>query len=84
MEEPAPVIVEEVDSPTILHLPSQDGGQPSLQFDSVFESGNLAVALRSSECEYDLILQNDINTKGHTQCKLLNIKVYRVLFQGRS
>jgi hypothetical protein len=40
-----------------------------LQFDSVFESGNLAVALRISDAEYDLVLQNDVNTKGHTQCK---------------
>jgi hypothetical protein len=38
----------------------------SLQFDSVFESGNLAIAMKVSDNEYDLILQNDINTKGHT------------------
>ena len=41
------------------------------------------MALRQSECEYDLVLQNDINTKGHTQwyyfrvtntCESLRIK----------
>eukprot|EP00347_Sterkiella_histriomuscorum_P008119 403346302 len=41
--------------------------QYTLNFDSVFESGNLALAIQVSETEYDLILQNDINTKGHTQ-----------------
>lgn len=39
---------------------------PCLHFDSVFESGNLAIAMRVQDTEYDLILQNDINTKGHT------------------
>ena len=38
-----------------------------LRFDSVFESGNLALAVRVSDVEYNLILQNDINTNGHTQ-----------------
>ena len=39
----------------------------SLQFDSVFESGNLALAIKKSENEYDCLCQNDINTNGHTQ-----------------
>lgn len=39
----------------------------SLQFDSVFESGNLALAIKKSETEYDCLCQNDINTNGHTQ-----------------
>ena len=39
----------------------------SLVFDSAFESGNLFAAFRVKENEYDLILQNDINTKGNTQ-----------------
>lgn len=39
----------------------------SLLFDSAFESGNLFAAFRIKENEYDLILQNDINTKGNTQ-----------------
>lgn len=41
--------------------------QNILAFDSVFESGNLAVAQQSSATSYNLVLQNDINTQGHTQ-----------------
>ena len=36
-------------------------------FESRFETGNLLVAMKVSDCEYDLLLQNDINTNGHTQ-----------------
>ena len=36
-------------------------------FESRFESGNLLAAIKISDNEYDLILQNDINTNGHTQ-----------------
>lgn len=36
-------------------------------FDSNFESGNLLYAYRVSNSEYDLILQNDTNTKGYNQ-----------------
>ena len=39
----------------------------TLQFDSKYESGNLFAAFRVGPAEYDLILQNDINTKGNTQ-----------------
>jgi len=38
-----------------------------LSFESRFESGNLLAAVKVSDLEYDLILQNDINTNGHTQ-----------------
>ena len=39
----------------------------TLIFESRFESGNLALASKVSETEYNLLMQNDINTKGHTQ-----------------
>lgn len=39
----------------------------TLVFESWFESGNLNLAIKSSNEEYNLILQNDINTNGHTQ-----------------
>jgi len=39
----------------------------TLKFDSVFESGNLAIAIKVSDIEYNCLLQNDINTNGHTQ-----------------
>ena len=37
------------------------------EFDSRFESGNLAAAIKLSQTEYDLILQNDANTSGYIQ-----------------
>ena len=43
----------------------------TLVFESRFESGNLSMAIKVSDTEYNLILQNDINTKGHTQCNFL-------------
>lgn len=39
----------------------------TLVFESRFETGNLLAALKVSDNEYDLVLQNDINTNGHTQ-----------------
>lgn len=39
----------------------------TLVFESRFESGNLSLAIKMSDNEYNLLLQNDINTKGHTQ-----------------
>jgi hypothetical protein len=41
-------------------------GMPTLKFNSAFESGNLYSAFKVAENEFDLIVQNDINTKGHT------------------
>jgi hypothetical protein len=51
-----------------------DSMPPSLSFDSVFESGNLALALQVSDSEYNLLLQNDINTNGHTQWFYFKVK----------
>jgi len=66
-----------VDINKVVKAPNKIGGNdeinklvldPSeLKFDSNFESGNLYAVYKVSEKEYDLILQNDINTKGHTQ-----------------
>lgn len=36
-------------------------------FESRFESGNLAAALKVNDSDYHLMLQNDVNTSGHTQ-----------------
>ena len=51
-----------------------DEQDASLQFDSVFECGNLAIAIQVSETEYNCILQNDINTNGHTQWFYFKVK----------
>ena len=56
------------------HKPLDGPEDNSLQFDSVFESGNLAIALKVSDEEYNLILQNDINTNGHTQWFFFKVK----------
>ena len=45
----------------------EDENDKTLIFESRFESGNLLGAVKISDTEYDLILQNDINTNGHTQ-----------------
>ena len=39
----------------------------TLVFESRFESGNLLASMKVSDNEYDMFLQNDINTNGHTQ-----------------
>jgi len=40
----------------------------TLIFESRFESGNLLLAVKVSDNEYKLMLQNDSLTKGNTQC----------------
>jgi hypothetical protein len=44
-----------------------DPADRTLVFESRFESGNLRRAIQVYECEYDLILNPDFNTRGHTQ-----------------
>ena len=39
----------------------------TLIFESRFEQGNLAAATKVNDNEYYLLLQNDVNTGGHTQ-----------------
>jgi hypothetical protein len=39
----------------------------SLEFESRFESGNLAFASRVSPVEYNLLMSSDVNSRGHTQ-----------------
>ena len=48
----------------ILPIPDM---QNILIFDSRFENGNLRKASKVSNVEYNLWLENDSNTKGHTQ-----------------
>jgi hypothetical protein len=47
-----------------LPIPPQ---QNVLIFDSRFENGNLRKAAKVSNIEYNLWLENDMNTRGHTQ-----------------
>jgi hypothetical protein len=48
-----------------------------LRFDSRFESGNLRKAVMVSECEYDLYLEYDLETQGHTQWYYFNVESYK-------
>lgn len=38
-----------------------------VRFTSDFEGGNLFMAMRTGDREYDLVLQNDVNSRGNTQ-----------------
>jgi hypothetical protein len=48
------------------YVPEGDDDK-TLVFESRFECGNLNMALKLNDNEYNLLLQNDINTNGHTQ-----------------
>ena len=55
----------------------------TIQFESRFESGNLAVAVKVNSQEYLLLLQNDVNTSGRTQWfffRTSNVKAGEVRF----
>ena len=58
--------------PKSFYSPSQ--GDQTLIFESRFESGNLETVFKLSPTEYNLVLQNDINTKGNTQWFFFNVK----------
>ena len=47
-----------------IHIPQQ---QNILIFDSRYENGNLRKVAKVNNIEYNLWLENDLNTKGHTQ-----------------
>lgn len=46
----------------------------TLVFESRFECGNLSMAIKASNEEYNLVLQNDINSKGNTQWFYYQVK----------
>ena len=52
----------------------KDSEDRTLLFESRFESGNLYLAQKVSEIEYNLLMQNDINTQGHTQWFFFQVK----------
>lgn len=55
----------------------------TLIFESRFESGNLAAAVKVKDDDYHLLLQNDVNTGGHTQWfffRVHNVKAGEVRF----
>jgi hypothetical protein len=44
-----------------------EAGDRTLLFESRFESGNLSMAVKVNDLEYNLLMQHDTNSKGHTQ-----------------
>jgi len=60
-------ITKKVDLPPTPFYVPKGPTDKTLTFESRFETGNLLSAMKVSDHEYDLILQNDINTNGHTQ-----------------
>lgn len=51
--------------PNVYRLQGPD--DRTLLFESRFECGNLFLAQKVDDNEYNLMMQNDINTYGHTQ-----------------
>ena len=51
-----------------------DRADKTLLFEARFESGNLYLAQKVSDNEYNLLMQNDINTSGHTQWFFFQVK----------
>lgn len=52
---------------TTQELPCRFFEENELRFESRFESGNLAMAVKVSTTEYNLLLQTDVNSYGNTQ-----------------
>jgi hypothetical protein len=65
-----PVSLEDVfkgNFKTYLFKPRKEGAVGKGQFSSDFEGGNLAMAVETQERTYDLLLQNDTNSRGYNQ-----------------
>jgi cytosolic carboxypeptidase protein 2/3 len=58
---------EPISFPSCDYYKPKDANDRTLVFESRFESGNLQLVSKVSEQEYNLVIQNDINSKGHTQ-----------------
>jgi hypothetical protein len=65
---------EPISFPVCDYYQPKDELDRTLVFESRFESGNLQLVHKKSEAEYDLVLQNDINSKGHTQWFYFRVK----------
>jgi hypothetical protein len=56
-----------LDTEALIHKLEEGSLDKTLLFESRFESGNLFLAQKVNDNEYNLLMQNDINTTGHTQ-----------------
>ena len=45
--------------------PKMEGLEEELKFDSMFESGNLDMVIKTKPTTYDLYMREDTNTRGH-------------------
>ena len=62
--------------PKLDHKFAVENKTDTLIFESRFESGNLALAIKITDVEYELLMQNDINTKGHTQWFYFGVSIF--------
>uniref|UniRef100_A0A383WKG5 Peptidase M14 domain-containing protein n=1 Tax=Tetradesmus obliquus TaxID=3088 RepID=A0A383WKG5_TETOB len=63
-------------APAAWYVP-QGPDDPTLVFESRFECGNLRRVVQVYRFEYDLVLQPDINTRGHTQWYYFSVRNMR-------
>lgn len=63
--------------------PQLDETEPHLLFDSNFECGNLDMAFKVSDTEYDLFMRVDTNTKGIQQWFNFSVE-YDSFFEGKT
>ena len=61
----------------------KDENDKTLIFESRFESGNLYLAQKVSDQEYNLLMSNDVNTQGHTQWFFFQVKNTRARHKVR-
>lgn len=54
------------DTEALIHKLDDGSADRTLLFESRFESGNLFLSQKVNDNEYNLLMQNDINTSGHT------------------
>ena len=67
--------------PQVYKLQGED--DKTLVFESRFESGNLYLAQKVSENEYNLLMSNDVNTQGHTQWFFFQVRNTRAKAKTR-
>ena len=55
--------------------PKMEGLEEELKFDSMFESGNLDMVIKTKPTTYDLYMRVDTNTRGHHQWFYFSVEV---------
>ena len=66
--------IDERDWKSTIQYKRKSKSDPTLIFESRFESGNLCTAIKINRRSYYLLLQNDINSDGSTQWFYFKVK----------